>query len=110
MEHLLGTAMGCMGMSMDDFCRCTPSEFYEAYYQWHDMRERQERLAWETVRTQCLCSLQPYSKRKLKAQDVMLFPWEEEESEERRGKSEEPISHEELMARYRSIAKARGLS
>ncbi len=109
--------MGCMGMSMDDFCRCTPSEFYEAYYQWHDMRGRQERLAWETVRTQCLCSLQPYSKRKLKPQDVMLFPWEEEKSEdgrekseERRVKSEESVGREELMARYRSIAKARGLS
>ncbi len=23
-EQLLGIAMGCIGVSMDDFCRCTP--------------------------------------------------------------------------------------
>lgn len=97
-------------MSMDDFCRCTPSEFYEAYYQWHDMRERQERLAWETVRTQCLCSLQPYSKRKLKPADIMTFPWEEDKPETPKEEKDKEMSREEMMARYRSIAKARGLS
>lgn len=102
--------MGCMGMSMDDFCRCTPSEFYEAYYQWHDMRERRERLVWETVRTQCLCSLQPYSKRKLKPSDIMTFPWEDERMEASKHKKMETVGHEEMMERYRKAAKARGLS
>lgn len=31
------------------------------------------------MRMQCLCSLQPYSKKQLRAQDFMKFPWESEE-------------------------------
>ncbi|MCR5714955.1 MAG: hypothetical protein K6F98_08585 [Bacteroidales bacterium] len=26
-EHLTGLALGRLGMSFDDFCRCTPGEF-----------------------------------------------------------------------------------
>ena len=111
-ERLLGIAMGCMGMSMDDFCRCVPSEFYAAYDAWIEMREARERGAWERMRMQCLCSLQPYSKDKLSPQDIMRFPWEL--SEERRVKSEEFSStaegREELMERYRAAIKRAGLS
>ena len=115
-ERLMGIAMGCMGMSRNDFCRCTPSEFYAAWEAWSEVRSMDERARWERMRMQCLCTLQPYSKKKLTARDVMRFPWEE--SEERREKGEESpssrsrendMSHEELMARYRETKKARGL-
>jgi len=121
----MGIAMGCMGMSMDDFCRCTPSEFYEVYESWGDMRTMDERARWERARMQCLCSLQPYSKSRLRPQDIMQFPWETagsegrraSGSEERRVKSEESdgaseqkeLSHEEIMARYREAKKRAGL-
>ena len=43
--------MGCIGMSLDDFERCTPSEFYAAWKQWHEQMERMERsslpLPWD---------------------------------------------------------------
>lgn len=108
-EHLLGIAMGCMGMSRNDFCRCTPSEFYEAYGAWNEMQAQRERGAWERMRMQCLCSLQPYSKNKLSVQDIMRFPWETSGSEEGRGKSEESLGHEEVMARYREAKRKAGL-
>lgn len=106
--------MGCIGMSMDDFCQCVPSEFYETYEAWQEMRGGMERGAWERMRMQCLCSLQPYSKTQLKPRDIMQFPWE---SEELRAKSEESsclsgreqLSHEEMMARYREAKKRMGL-
>lgn len=108
--------MGCMGMSMDDFCRCAPSEFHAAWEAWNEHGQRLERGAWERVRMQCLCSLQPYSKNKLRASDIMTFPWETSGSEERRVKSEESngssgheeLSHEEIMARYREARKRMG--
>lgn len=114
-SRLLGIAMGCIGMSMDDFCRCTPLEFNEAYEAWQEMQQAQERGAWERMRMQCLCSLQPYSKDKLRAEDIMRFPWE---SEERKAKGEESscahgreeLSHEELMARYRKARERFGLT
>lgn len=30
-EELLGLAMGCIGMNLDDFRRCTPAEFSVIY-------------------------------------------------------------------------------
>jgi len=111
-ERLLGIAMGCMGMSRNDFCRCTPSEFYAAYGAWNDMRTMDERARWERTRTQCLCALQPYSKKQLTAMDVMRFPWEEQGEAQKAPFSrsqENGMSHEELMARYREAKKRAGL-
>ena len=52
--------MGCIGMSLDDFERCTPSEFYAAWKQWHEQMERMERSSWERTRTLALVYVQPY--------------------------------------------------
>ena len=110
-------AMGCMGMSMNDFCRCAPSEFHEAYEAWSQMQESRERSQWERMRLQCLCSLQPYSKDRLSPRDIMRFPWEEEGEEEEGTNEKSPcqerqreLSHEEVMARYREAAKRAGLN
>ena len=65
---------------MQDFERCTPSEFKATFDAWNGGRERLERGEWERVRMSCLCSLQPYSKKKLRPTDIMEFPWEKEES------------------------------
>ena len=75
----MGLALGCIGMSMDDFCRCTPSEFRAVYGGWRDMAEGLRREAWERTRMECLCSLQPYSKKRLAAEDIMRFAWDDAE-------------------------------
>lgn len=111
-ETLLGIAMGCMGISRNDFCRCTPSEFYAVYDAWNERQTRLERGRWERMRTQCLCALQPYSKSKLRAEDIMRFPWDGENEERKASSSrsrEDDMSHEELMARYREAKKRAGL-
>lgn len=96
--------MGCMGMSMTDFCRCTPSEFYATWNAWNEMRESHDRGEWERLRMQCLCTLQPYSKKKLEASDIMSFPWEET------GKKENvKVDKDETMRRYRAAKAAAGL-
>lgn len=98
--------MGCIGMSMDDFCRCTPSEFRAAWEVWHEMHEQRERGAWERMRMECLCTLQPYSKKNLEAKDIMSFPWDKD-SEKKKEKAE--ISKEEMMRRYREAKAAANL-
>lgn len=110
MEHLQGVAMGCMGMSKDDFCRCTPSEFYAAYDAWWQRETDLERGRWERMRMQCLCSLQPYSKKQLRAQDFMKFTWESEEQKATSCRSQQKgQSREEIMERYREAKKRAGL-
>lgn len=106
--------MGCMGMSMDDFCRCTPSEFYAAHAAWQEYRDGEARSQWERTRMQCLCMLQPYSKKRLRAQDVMQLPWDER-GKGLSGKAEsteaqKALSHDELMARYRAAKKRMGIA
>lgn len=101
-------AMGCMGMSYDDFARCTPSEYAAVWRAWHEAAERREQSEWERLRMSCLCMLQPYSKKRLRAEDVMRFPWESgaRGSAVRPGVRADILSAEEMEAR-REAAMAR---
>ena len=95
-----------MGMSLADFCRCTPSEYEKVWALWRKREEEKERQAWERTRTQCLCMLQPWSEKRLEARDVMQFPWDEN----KKGRSEErPERGDEIMSRYRAAKKAYGM-
>lgn len=102
---MMGIAMGCVGMRMDDFCRCTPSEFKAIFNQWKENNESRQRGDWERVRMACLCSLQPYSKSTLTAEDIMTFPWEEKKEQ----RSEEKLTDEDIAARYAAAKKRYGL-
>ncbi len=101
----MGIALGCIGMSMQDFERCTPSEFKAIFDAWNGGRERLERSEWERVRMSCLCALQPYSKKKLKATDIMEFPWEKQEAKTERREE----TREEVNARYEEAKRRFGL-
>ena len=68
--------MGCIGMSIDDFDRCTPTEISDIYGAWMKGREAIERQQWERDRWVATCLLQPYSKKALKPRDLAVFPWE----------------------------------
>lgn len=70
----MGLAVGGIGMSLTDFCRCTPQEFHCIYRSWEQMHQHQP---WEQARFLACCVLQPYSKKALKATDVCRFGWEE---------------------------------
>lgn len=76
----MGLALGCVGMSLDDFERCTPSEFRAVFDAWQQRQERDERRNWEQVRFLATASLQPYSKKTLKPTDVVTFPWDAKSS------------------------------
>jgi len=53
--------------------------------------------------------LQPYSKRRLKARDILQFPWDDEGEKLSSSRSgENDLSHEELMARYRKARERAG--
>lgn len=97
--------MGCIGMSRDDFERCTPFEFYEVWNRWGLQHRDNERGAWERVRVMALFFIQPYVKSKLTAHDILPLPWDEEESS---GKAEE-ISKEEFNRRFEEAKRRNGL-
>ena len=96
-----------MGMSCKDFERCTPTEFRWVWEKWNETEERRERGAWERMRYQCLCMLQPYSRKRMSVEDVMVFPWEKKE-ETREGDAV-VVSDAELMERYAEARERYGL-
>ena len=95
-----------MGMSCKDFERCTPTEFRWVWEKWNETEERRERGAWERMRYQCLCMLQPYSRKRMSVEDVMVFPWEKEETREG---DAVVVSDAELMERYAEARERYGL-
>ena len=72
-------AVGCIGLTLPDFCALTPSEFSAAHRQWMEAQEAREQGAWERTRLLATFAVQPYSKKKLKPTDLLTFPWEQPE-------------------------------
>lgn len=107
MLSLLGMAVGRIGMSIDDFCRCTPLEFSAIAESWNEGEQQRERAAWERARLQCTCMLQPYSKKKLKPQDVLQFAWDPSTGS---GTGDgEKLSAKEIRERFEKVKKEQGL-
>lgn len=96
-------ATGCIGLGIDDFERCTPSEFRVIAEAWNDQRQNAERSEWERARMQCLCMLQPHSRHQLAATDVMRFPWEEETD------TSEKLTAAEIRKRFENVKKEMGM-
>jgi hypothetical protein len=64
-----------MGLSYEDFCRCTPSEFKSIHDCWQEQRQQHYRDGWEQVRTLVSCFL-PFYPTKKTIREVMPFPWD----------------------------------
>lgn len=94
-------ALGCIGMSLDDFERCTPFEFNAIALKWREDQERHEHTDWERARFIATAVLQPYSKNTLKPTDVVRFPWDEKEQEVPKGTS----SRERMQEILRRVRK-----
>lgn len=95
-----------MGMSVDDFCRCTPLEFRSIHEAWADNERRKERGAWERTRLQCTTMLQPYSKKRLEPTDVLKFAWDNDPSDD----GTEKLTAKEIRERFEEVKREMGLS
>ena len=92
-------ALGCIGMSLADFCQLTPGEFQAAYQAWTDRAEQRERSAWERMRMQAVITIQPHVKGRVTPQRLLPFPWEKETKKPRR----KPTTAEEDMKRFEEV-------
>ena len=75
----MGLAVGNIGMKRDDFLTSTPDEFNAIVQAWNDHESRLYKNSWEQTRYMALCMLTPYSKKSLKATDLVRSPWEDTE-------------------------------
>ena len=74
-------------MSLFDFERCTPSEFSRILGKWNEWKAALYRSEWEQTRAIMMAVLQPYCKKKLKASDVAVLPWDKKETSVPKGTS-----------------------
>lgn len=72
----MGIALGCIGLSYDDFCRCYPDEYYSIAKAWHEMRDAEMKADWERMRLLATITIQPHTKRKITAQKLVPLPWD----------------------------------
>ncbi len=93
-------------MSLEDFCRCTPSEFRHVFDAWTREKEAQTHQTWEQVRLMSAMVLQPWCKKRLKPTDVFALPWDPGEKERA---EQENISEEERKQRFQAALKRYGL-
>lgn len=100
---LLGHALGCVGLSLDDFCSLTPGEFEAVSKAWHEMHEDEMHDSWERMRMNATISIQPHIKGKMTPEKLLPFPWEK-----RKKMAEAPkVSAEEARKRFERLVNRR---
>mgnify|MGYP006372428295 CR=1 FL=1 len=73
---MMGLAIGCIGMSREDFLQSTPDEFNAIAEAYNNHSTMIHRTSWEQTRFMAQCMLMPYSKKTMKATDVIKFEWD----------------------------------
>jgi hypothetical protein len=103
---LLGLAIGCIGMSHDDFCKSTFGEFESICKAWREMTEGQAQDAWERARTVAAIAIQPHVKKKLTPQQLLPMPWDKKKQNRKQGSTE--LTAEEKRKRFEEVARRLG--
>ena len=49
---------------------------------WNENQNRKDQSEWERVRWQTTILLNPHTKKRIKAKDLIVFPWESQEKKE----------------------------
>lgn len=93
--------MGCLHLSFDDFCRCTPKEFESICKAYHDQREADYRDRWERTRAIVVAAVRPHVKGKPTAHKIYPLPWDNERGP--RKNAPKPLTAEESKARFEKL-------
>lgn len=62
-----------------------------------------ERSAWERMRMLATICVQPYSKKRLKATELMRFPWDDTNKQTTDTSKDVEISKEEALRRFEAL-------
>lgn len=101
-------AVGCIDMSLDDFCRCYVEEFEAICRAWSEMREYESRADWERVRILASIIVSPYVKGDVHPQRLLPMPWDKESDRDTESPETPQLSAEEQLERGRALARQWG--
>ena len=69
-------ALGCIGISYDDFCALSPAEFHQVHQSWAELETDRLHGDWERTRILATISVQPHLKKAIKPQKLLPLPWD----------------------------------
>ena len=107
-SELLGIALGCIGLSFDDFCKLDFDEFAAVWESYAARRDAQSREAWSIARVQAFFSVQPYLKKgtKITPQKLLPLPWDGSATED--SNEDIKLTAEQQRERMRELVNSLG--
>ncbi len=102
-DELLGVGLGEVGLCLQDFVRLTPSEFRAVTEAARDRQERINREDWARARLMACLSMQPHLTKRLRPQELLPFPWEQEGKEN--AEAPKDLGKEESQRRFERLVK-----
>ena len=101
----MGIAVGCIGMSFDDFCGYDFDEFEAICKSWQGMTEGRMHDAWERMRISAAINIQPHVKGKMTPEKLLPLPWDNK----RKSRDERPeITRAEDKKRFDTLVSKLG--
>lgn len=101
---MLGIAVGCIGLSLDEFCALEFDEFESICEAWRKMSEQQNREAWERTRILATICIQPHIKKKITPKQLIPLPWDKRTAR----RNEPQLTAEEKRKRFEDVARRLG--
>lgn len=80
----MGVAVGCIGMSVDDFCACEYDEFESICKAWGEMNEGRTHDAWERTRVSAAICIQPHVKGRMTPEKLLPLPWDKKSTRKKK--------------------------
>lgn len=102
----MGVALGCIGLSFDDFCKLDYDEFESICKAWSENAETAYRDDWERARLMATICIQPHIKKRITPQKLLPLPWDKEMSNPQ--KKTLQLTPSEKQARFEGIANKLG--
>lgn len=102
----MGVALGCIGLSYDDFCRLDFDEFAAIVKSYAEQRDADIRGEWERMRLLATIAVQPHlaKGKSITPEKLLPLPWDS-----RKKKAEGPkITAEQQRKRMEDLAKKFG--
>lgn len=105
--EILGIALGCIGLSYDDFCRLEYKEFAAVWKAYAEQRDTDFKDRWQRTRILAAIVIQPHlgKRRKVTPEKLLPFPWDKESKK----KGDAPkLTKEEQRRRMEELVKKLG--
>ena len=77
-------AFGQVGLMPSQFYDLLPREWANLVDGWNERQSRKEQTEWERTRWMTTILLNPHTKKRIKAKDLIVFPWEKEAKKDRK--------------------------